>query len=140
MNLVVETGGIELLSNGMATVMKPWSAAGITGAMAAVMSWFSSAIGVVYPTLIPTVSGLVDSIGGNVQAMEIVSTIALFASVAGISPASTGGAIIMGAIAGDKKFNEEYPSGKLFPRMLIIAIGFTIILTIIALLGVFGMV
>lgn len=138
MNLVVGTGGIEMLSDGMSTVMQPWSAAGIVGIIAAVMSWFSSAIGVVYPTLIPTISGLAKNLGGNVSVTELVTTIALFASVAGLSSASTGGAIIMGAIGGDKTFSERYPSDKMFVKMLFWAFACTGILAGLAFIGVFG--
>lgn len=138
MNLVISTGGIDTLANAMSSVMSPWSAAGITGVVAAVMSWFSSAIGVVFPTMIPTVGAIAENVGGDVKIVELVSSIAIFASVAGLSPASTGGAIIMGACGGDKEFNEKYPSDKLFVQLLLWAIGCTAILAVMAFAGAFG--
>lgn len=138
MKMVIKTGGIDILSSAMSSVMSPWSAAGITGMIAAVMSWFSSAIGVVYPTLIPTVGAIAENVGGNIHIVELVSPIALFASVAGLSPASTGGAIIMGACGADKEFREKYSSETLFGQLLLCAIGSVIILAILAFVGFFG--
>lgn len=138
MNLVISTGGIDMLANSMSSVMTPRTAAGIMGVVSAVMSWFSSAIGVVYPTLIPTVGTIVENVGGNVSAGEIVTVIALFASVAGLSPASTGGAIIMGACGSDEKFNKEHPGDKLFVQLLAWAVGSIVVLAVMAFIGVFG--
>lgn len=138
MKLVISAGGIEMLANTMSSVMSPWSAAGITGVVAAVMSWFSSAIGVVFPTLLPTVGTIAENVGGNVQSMELVSSIALFASVAGLSPASTGGAIIMGACGADDEFNRKYPSDKLFVQLLLWAFITVGVLAVMAFIGGFG--
>ena len=63
MNLVIQEGGIDLITNALGGIMTEKTAAGLVGATAGIMSWFSSATGVVYPTMIPTVSGLVDQIG-----------------------------------------------------------------------------
>ena len=138
MNLVISTGGIETLSTAMSSIMTPWSANSITGLVAAIMSWFSSAIGVVFPTMIPTVSGIAQNVGGNVTMIGLVSSIAIFASVAGLSPASTGGAIIMGAAGADKEFHDKYPSDKLFVQLLLWAFGSTAILAVLGLIGVFN--
>ena len=56
MEIVMEAGGVELLSSGLANVMNSHTAIAIQGLTAGIMSWFSSAIGVVWPTLIPTVN------------------------------------------------------------------------------------
>jgi len=138
MNLVISTGGIDTLANAMSSVMTPWSAPGIIGVVAAVMSWFSSAIGVVFPTLIPTVGAIAENVGGNVSIIALVSSIALSASVAGLSPASTGGAIIMGACGGDAEYNEKYPSDKLFVQLLLWAFGSAAITVVLAFIGVYG--
>lgn len=138
MNLVISTGGIDMLANSMSSIMAPWSASGIIGVVSAVMSWFSSAIGVVWPTLMPTLGKIAENIGGDVQVGGMVSTVALFASVAGISPVSTGGAIIMGACAGDPEFSKKYPSDKNFFTLLLWAFGTIGILAIMAFIGVFN--
>ncbi len=137
MNLVISTGGIDLLADTMSAAMSSWSAGGILGLISAIMSWFSSAIGVVFPTLMPTVGTIAQNVGGNVNVSELVTVIALFASVAGLSPASTGGAVIMGACASDKEFGKKYPSEKLFVEMLLWAVGTIAVLTVLAFVGVF---
>ena len=138
MNLVISTGGIDMLANSMSSIMTSGTAAGIMGVVSAVLSWFSSAIGVVFPTLIPTVGTIVNNVGGGVQTAEMVSVIALFASVAGLSPASTGGAIIMGACGADEEFNRRYPGDKLFAQLLAWAFITIGVLAVMAFAGVFG--
>ena len=59
-------------------------------------TWFSSANGVVLPTLIPTVLDIVANVGGNVTIVEmIIAIVGGGATVAGISPLSTGGSLIL---------------------------------------------
>lgn len=140
MKMVIGTGGIDVLSGAMASVMTSSTAPAITGVMAAVMSWFSSAIGVVFPTLIPTVSSIAANVGGGVSPMALVSTIAIFASVAGLSPASTAGAIIMGACEADPIYKKEKTGDKLFIEMLKWAVVCIAILAILAFTGVFGII
>lgn len=138
MNLVISTGGIDMLANSMSSIMAPWSASGIIGVASAIMSWFSSAIGVVWPTLMPTIGRIAENIGGNVEIGGMVSAVALFASVAGLSPVSTGGAIIMGACAGDPEYSQKYPSEKNFFQLLMWAFLTIAILTVLAFVGVFN--
>ena len=59
-------------------------------------TWFSSANGVALPTLIPTVLDIVANVGGNVTIVEmIIAIVGGGATVAGISPLSTGGSLIL---------------------------------------------
>jgi len=63
-------GGIDLLADILSSMMNDKTAPSIIGLTAGLMSWFSSANGVVFPTLIPTVSKIVADIGGNISAIE----------------------------------------------------------------------
>ena len=47
MEIVMEAGGVELLSSGLANVMNSHTAIAIQGLTAGIMSWFSSAIGLI---------------------------------------------------------------------------------------------
>ena len=47
MEAVINVGGVTLLSNALASIMTPRTAVAIQGLTAGIMSWFSSAIGVV---------------------------------------------------------------------------------------------
>ena len=137
MNLVIATGGINLLAQAISKAMTPSTAGALMGLLAGVMSWFSSAIGVVFPTLLPTVGLVGENLGGTVPLSELVSVVALFASVAGLSPASTGGAVIMGACGIDDEYGKKYPAEKLFLELLLWAIGSIAVLTLLAFLGLF---
>ena len=137
MNLVIATGGINLLARMISRAMSPSTAGALMGLLAGVMSWFSSAIGVVFPTLLPTVGLVGENLGGTVPLSELVSVVALFASVAGLSPASTGGAVIMGACGTDAEYGKKYPAEKLFLELLLWAIGSIGLLTLLAFLGLF---
>lgn len=139
MNLVIGSGGIDLLASLMSSVMSANTAAPIAGIAAGCMSWFSSTMGVVLPTLLPTVGGIVKSVTGA-SAAEIVSTIGIVSSCAGFSPASTVGAIIMGAIDGDEVFSKQKDSNKLFVELFAWSVFCVLFLALLAFLGVFGIV
>ena len=55
MTITKAMGGIDLLSGILASFMNRHTAAPLMGLTGGIMSWFSSANGVVFPTLIPTV-------------------------------------------------------------------------------------
>jgi di/tricarboxylate transporter len=135
MKLVVKAGGINLLVNALSSIMTPGTAAAITGAMAGVMSWFSSATGVVFPTMIPMVSGLVENMGGQVNPNVLISMISICAAYAGLSPASTGGALILAASAGDSEVSAEKES-YLFAKMFAVSAGALLIIVLLAFTGV----
>ena len=71
MNAVKLLGGIDLLARGLASFMSPMTAPALMGLPSGIMSWFSSANGVVFPTLIPTVP--------QVAANELSHTLTRFA-------------------------------------------------------------
>ena len=70
------------------------------------MSWFSSANGVVFPTLIPTVPQVAANVGGA-SLIQMVAAIVCSATVAGISPMSTGGSLVMAGCAQEKNGKEN---------------------------------
>ncbi len=138
MNIVDLVGGIDLLSSVLSSIMRPRTAAPIMGITAGLLSWVSSALGVVYPTLIPTVGGIVESVGG-VTVTELVAAIAAGGSCAGISPASTGGALILAALASNKENFTKEEEGKVFVSLFLWAVFALILIATLAFLGVFGM-
>lgn len=138
MSMVISTGGIDLLANIMSSVMSPATAAPIAGVCAGAMSWFSSTMGVVLPTLVPTIGTLVENVGGGVSAIEIVSSIGIISSCAGFSPASTVGALIMGAYESDPEFVGQKTSNALFAELFAWSVFCVLFLALLSLLGVFG--
>jgi len=135
MEAVINVGGVTLLSNSLASIMTPRTAVAIQGLTAGLMSWFSSAIGVVWPTLVPTVGDIAAKVG--VSPNGLISIMALTAAFAGLSPASTGGGLIMAANATDPEFTKE-KENKLFVQLFGISALMLAIIVVAALLGLYS--
>ena len=135
METVITVGGVTLLSNGLASIMTPRTAVAIQGLTAGLMSWFSSAIGVVWPTLVPTVGDIAAKVG--VSPNGLISIMCLTAAFAGLSPASTGGGLIMAANATDPEFTKE-KENKLFVQLFGISALMLGLIVVAALLGLYG--
>ena len=100
MNVVIEAGGIDLLTDAISSIMTPGTAIGIFACVCGCMSWFSSTSGVVMPTLIPTIPGIIENLGtDSIPAIAFVCALCVGASMAGLSPASSGGAAVMAALS-----------------------------------------
>lgn len=136
MAVTKELGGIELLSNILASLMNQYTAAPIISLTAGLMSWFSSANGVVLPTLIPTVPDIVANVGGSVTVVEMIIAIAGGATVAGISPLSTGGSLILASYTQETNASEAEQQ-SIFGRLFLISFGAVMIIVIFALAGGF---
>jgi di/tricarboxylate transporter len=136
MAMVINLGGIDLLATGLSKLMTPVTAPGVLGLTAGIMSWFSSTSGVVMPTLIPTVTGIIENVGGGVSALALLSAITNTASAAGMSPISTGGSMGLAAYSSIAKPTEEEQS-KLFMQLFAVSIGGVIVLAIVALTGIY---
>lgn len=136
MNLAIKLKGIEMLANFLASFMTPATASPIIGLTAGIMSWFSSTSGVVMPTLIPTVGALVKSLGGNVSSLDLVSSITMTAHTAGVSPASTGGALALASYAANAHVSNA-DQNKLFMQMFVVAVGSVLFMTLVAATGLY---
>jgi di/tricarboxylate transporter len=110
MNITQTMGGINLLADILASMMNKLTAAPIMGLTGGIMSWFSSANGVVFPTLIPTVPDIASQVGGA-SIIQMVVAIVCSATVAGISPLSTGGSLVLASYAQEMEGDEKSHSG-----------------------------
>ncbi len=115
MQLIIDLGGIDVLSSILVSVMSERTAAAVMGMTAGIMSWFSSTSGVVMPTLIPTIPHVAQQLGG-VNQLELASTITMVANTASISPLSTGGALALAAYASAAVDGQKHQQ-QLFLRM-----------------------
>ncbi len=115
MQLIIDLGGIDVLSSILVSVMSERTAAAVMGMTAGIMSWFSSTSGVVMPTLIPTIPHVAQQLGG-VNQLELASTITMVANTASISPLSTGGALALAAYASAASDGQKHQQ-QLFVRM-----------------------
>lgn len=136
MNVVIKLGGIDLLSGALASIMTPLTAPPIMATTAGIMSWFSSTSGVVMPTLIPTVGGLIQTIGGNLTGAELITTIVTASHTAGVSPISTGGALALAAYVTNTNASTEEQQ-KLFNKMFLVAIGGVLFMAAFSFVGGF---
>lgn len=139
MNIVVDLGGIDLMTNALTSMMNEHTAAPILGLTAGIMSWFSSTTGVVMPTLIPTAAGIAETFQGAVGYTELVSAVTITSFMAAFSPASTGGATIIAQYAVFKKMDEE-ESNRLFMRLFIISVLSVLFSVALAAIGFYGLV
>lgn len=135
MEVVMSVGGVDLMSSALATIMTPRTSVAIQDLSAGILSWFSSAIGVVWPTMVPTVGDIAATVG--VSPNGLISIMCLTAAFAGLSPASTGGALILAANATDPEFTKE-KENRLFVRLFIYSALMVIIISVAALVGVYS--
>lgn len=104
-NVIEKTGGIDLFTHLLAKIVSPDSANGMMALVTGIISTYSSTSGVVYPTFLPAVPGLVANMGGG-NPLEIALSINVGAALVDVSPLSTLGALCIAALpigGGDPK-------------------------------------
>ena len=132
LTIVDKAGGISLMSNGLSKVMNRSTATPLMSLSAGLLSLVSSALGVVYPTMMPMSIDIAKEIG-NVNPAALMSAIAAAGAASGISPMSTGGALIIAAIAGDKNVGlTKEGENKIFVQLLIISIASLVLLFVVS--------
>ena len=136
MNIIILTGGIDLLSDALAAVMSDSTAVSILGITAGVLSWFSSTSGVVMPTLIPTVPHILSQMGSSANPVAWVTAITMVSNTAGISPLSTGGALALAAYSAEGTLKEG-ELDRLFVRMFFISAAGVVSLSVLAYFGLY---
>lgn len=119
MNIISISGGIDIMA----------IASGL-------MSFFSSGLGVVFPTLIPTASGL--SAGLGVSAIELVAVIVVGGTVAGFTPVSTTGALIMAGVSQQENAEERFPQNRMFVELFAVSFIALAILAVFSFIGVYS--
>lgn len=121
LSIVAQAGGIALLSDGLSKIMSNSTATPLMSLSAGLLSLVSSALGVVYPTMMPMCIDIAKQIGG-VNPAALMSVVAAAGAASGISPMSTGGALIIAAIVGEERINlTKEDENKLFVQLLIIS-------------------
>ncbi len=134
MNITQIMGGIDLLSSILASFMSARTAAPIMGLTGGFMSWFSSANGVVFPTLIPAVPEISSQVG-DASVLQMVVAIVCSATVAGISPLSTGGSLVMAGYAQETGCDESEQQ-KVFGRLFMLSALVVVAVFLVNLIGV----
>lgn len=137
MNVITVSGGINIMVAALEKVMNKTIAATVMGVVAGIMSFFSSGLGVVFPTLIPTAAGLSGGLG--VSAVELVSVIVIGGTVAGFTPVSTTGALIMAGVSQQKDAEEKFPQNRMFIELFSVSFIALGVLAIVAFSGVYNL-
>jgi len=104
-NVLEGTGGIDLFTQLLAKIATPGTVNGVMAFVTGLISTYSSTSGVVYPTFLPAVPGLVENLGGG-DVLEIALSINVGAALVDVSPLSTLGALCIAALplgSGDPK-------------------------------------
>ena len=136
MSVTKTLGGIDLLADLLAKLMNKTTASPVMSLTAGIMSWFSSANGVVFPTLIPTAPAIAANVGGGVTAKDLIMAIVGAATVAGISPMSTGGSLILASYTQGKEVSDKEQS-NIFARLFATSLGCVVVVMVFGLLGGF---
>lgn len=135
MNVISLSGGIDLLVSALESFMGAGSAAPIMAITAGIMSFFSSGLGVVFPTLVPICGGLASGIGAN--GVYLVAMVVIGGTIAGYTPISTTGALIMAGVAQQKDAEKRFPQNKLFVELFAVSIINLAVLAVMAICGIY---
>lgn len=134
-SVVTEVGGIELLSSGLSELGTDKTIAAIMALLSGVMSWVSSASGVVMPTLIPTVPDMVQTIAGA-SATELVNCISIGANMAALSPLSTCGALMLAAYSTADGVDAK-DRNRMFAQLFLLSASGVLLSGLCALVGLY---
>jgi Na+/H+ antiporter NhaD/arsenite permease-like protein len=93
-----KTGGLELFTDLLARLSGPAWVTGVIALVTGVISVYSSSSGVVLPTFLPTIPGLVAKLGGG-NPLMIAYSINVGAHLVDVSPLSTLGALCLAVAA-----------------------------------------
>ena len=112
--VAIEAGTIDLLAAWAGSSLPVWLVPIAFSIVGAIMSFFSSTLGVVCPALFPLVPALASATGIN--PLILFACIVIGAQSSAISPFSSGGSLVLGSCATEEERNV------MFPRLLFLAV------------------
>ncbi len=113
-NVAIEAGTIDLLAAWAGSSLPAWIVPIAFSIIGAIMSFFSSTLGVVCPALFPLVPTLAGTTGIN--PLILFACIVIGAQSSAISPFSSGGSLVLGSCSTEEERNE------MFPKLLFVAV------------------
>jgi di/tricarboxylate transporter len=130
-SVAIKAGTIQLLASWIGTSLPNYAVPLAMCVVAAIMSLFSSTLGVVTPALFPLVPALAASSGFDPMLLFVVIVVGAQASA--ISPFSSGGSLVLGSCATEKGRTELFPQllFRAVPIGCCAALLLTIVLTFI---------
>lgn len=136
-NMISLLGGIDLISDTLASFMTEHTATPIMAATSGILSWVSSTTAVVMPTLYPISAEICQRFAG-VNYVELIAAITATSFAAAISPLSTGGAIIMSSYSAARETSTE-EMNKMFYTLFLLSVGNVVVNVLMAAIGVFSL-
>lgn len=115
-----KTGGMALFTTLLAGLASPATLTGVIAFVTGAISTYSSTSGVVLPTFLPAVPGLVAQVGGG-DPLAVALSINVGASLVDVSPLSTLGALCVAAAA------DPAAARDLFRRLLVWGLAMTVV-------------
>jgi Na+/H+ antiporter NhaD/arsenite permease-like protein len=115
-----KTGGMDLFTSLLARLASPSSINGVIAFVTGAISTYSSTSGVVLPAFLPTISSLVERLGGG-DPLAIALSINVGSSLVDVSPLSTIGALAVAAVA------DAEQSRVLFRQLMAWGLSMTIV-------------
>ena len=109
--LLEKTGGMELFTALLARMTSPATVNGVIAFVTGLISTWSSTSGVVLPSFLPTVPGLVAKLGGG-DPLAVALSINVGSALVDVSPLSTLGALCIAAVA------DQATSRRLFNQLM----------------------
>lgn len=136
-NMISLLGGIDLISDTLASFMTEHTATPIMAATSGILSWVSSTTAVVMPTLYPISAEICQRFAG-VNYVELIAAITATSFAAAISPLSTGGAIIMSSYSAARETTTE-EMNKMFYTLFLLSVANVCVNVVMAAVGVFSL-
>jgi Na+/H+ antiporter NhaD/arsenite permease-like protein len=96
--LLEKTGGMDLFTSMLARLARPSTVNGVVAFITGLISSWSSTAGVVLPTFLPAVPGMVAKVGGG-DPLAVALSVNVGGSMVDVSPLSTLGALCVAAVA-----------------------------------------
>ncbi len=118
--LLEKTGGMELLTELLSTAATEATIVPFLAFVVGLISAYSSTSGVVLPAFLPTVPGLIESLGGGVP-LALASTMNVGGHLVDVSPLSTIGALCVASVPAGEA------SRRLFNQMLAWGMSMTVV-------------
>lgn len=118
--LLERTGGMDLFTSMLARLATPVSLNGVMAFVTGLISSWSSTSGVVLPTFLPAVPGLVAKVGGG-DPLAVALSINVGGSIVDVSPLSTLGALCVATVA------DPVEAKVLFRQLLIWGLSMSVV-------------
>ena len=91
-----------------------------------------------FPTLLPTVVGIGQTVGVN--PLELASMVVIGGTITGISPISTTGGLIMATLMAEDSSDKRDEEMKLFMELTFWALGILVVLTVVSGIGFYNLI